>query len=180
MPTLTKSAIKLSEAEIQKKVVSYINAVYPGAIIIANPFSELQLAGSDQYRYKVLGNAKAKGWEKSQPDLIVLTSYCNFAIEIKTEENDPFRKMRGGGIWIKESKSKQREHVLAQAQYLSRLSQDKGFWLSTFGAGYDQCIEIVNRSLLKGFEPKYQIARTSLQGGKYTPENFYINYLAKK
>ena len=127
-----------------------------------------------------MGNAKAKGWEKSQPDLIVLTSLENFAIEIKTEENDPFRPHRGVGHWITHSKSKQVDHVLAQAKYLSDLRQKKGFNIAMFGAGYDQCIEIVNDALAIKKDPKYQVGRTQLNGGKYTPGKFYLNFLSKK
>jgi hypothetical protein len=176
----TKSAIKQSEADLQKEVVKYIRLVMPDAKIIANPFSELQLPGSEQYRWKVLGNAKAKGWEKSQPDLIVLTSLENFAIEIKTEENDPFRPYRGGGMWITHSKSEQVDHVLAQAKYLHDLRQKKGFNIAMFGAGFDQCKEIINHALAIPEDEKYQVGRIKLDGGKYTPEEFYLPFLAKK
>lgn len=176
MAARTKSIIKQSEGELQMQVVKYIRATIPGAKIIANPFSELQLPGSEQYRWKVLGNAKAKGWEKSQPDIICLNRFQNFAIEIKTEENDPFRPFRGGGMWITHSQSKQVDHVLAQAKYLDDL-RPCGI-VGYFGAGFDQCKEIVDYANTSFFF-NYEINYAAITFGKYTPEEFEFPYLEK-
>ena len=174
-----KNLPKQSEADLQKEVVKYIRLVMPDSIIIANPFSELQLPGSDQWRWKVLGNAKAKGWEKSQPDIICINRICNFAIEIKTEENDPFRPYRGGGRWITHSKSKEVEHVLGQAKYLHNLIKTGSFDVAMFGAGFDQCKFIVDLALLVGLDGKFKMSGAFLNGGKYTPEEFYLPFVAK-
>lgn len=179
MAARTKSVIKQSEAQLQMQVVKYIRSVMPDAKIIANPFSELQLPGSEQYRWKVLGNAKAKGWEKSQPDIICLNRFQNFAIEIKTEENDPFKPFRGGGMWITHSQSKGVDHVLAQAKYLDEL-RPCGI-VGYFGAGFDQCKAIVDyckgnhNYQLIGYNFEY----TTLTFGKYTPEEFEFPYIKK-
>ena len=181
MAVRTKSVTKQSEADLQMEVVKYIRLVMPDAKIIANPFSELQLPGSDQYRWKVLGNAKAKGWEKSQPDIICLNRFQNFAIEIKTIENDPFRSFRGGGMWITHSQSEKVDHVLAQAKYLDDISNVRGFGAAMFGAGFDQCKAIVDYCKaahgvgLAG----YDFMHTELTFGKYTPEEFEFPYLKK-
>lgn len=180
MAARTKSVIKQSEAELQMQVVKYIRATIPGVKkIIANPFSELQLPGSEQYRWKVLGNAKAKGWEKSQPDIICLNRFQNFAIEVKKEDEDPFRPFRGGGMWITHSQSKQVDHVLAQAKYMYDLRQC-GTW-SCFGAGFDQCKAAVDyfRDNLTYKLTGYNFKYASLTFGKYTPEEFEFPYLKK-
>lgn len=144
-----KQKCNRAEADLQKmalKIIKYKQAMQ-GAVVVANPFSELQLHyGSERAKNVALQKARAMGWQKGQPDLLILhpkNGYAGLALELKTQKADPFRKMRTGGLWLEESKAAQANHVWVQAAYLARL-QRAGFY-SCFAAGEPQILDILNQ-----------------------------------
>jgi len=120
----------MKEADIQKQVVKAVRKLYKGAKVIANPLSEVQM-NYDNPRAKnaALSKAKAMGWQANQPDLLIFIpkNRTNLAIELKTPETNPFRKIRGGGMWIHDSKGQDAVRVRDQMLYLFELDQNFDF-----------------------------------------------------
>ena len=118
------------------------------AVVITNPLSEMQFYyNNERALYAAIAKAKALGWERGQPDLIILhpkNRCAGLALELKTQKEDPFRKFKGSeGIWLEESKAAQANHVWVQAAYLARL-QRAGFY-ACFAAGEPQILDILNQ-----------------------------------
>lgn len=106
------------ESELQKIIVAYyrkfIRPIYGESRIIANPFSDQHLTG------KQVNNAKLKGFERAQPDLIFIQrneEYAGLALELKT--------MKAGVT--------NTEHIKRQDEFLDCLSA-AGFY-SIFAVG---------------------------------------------
>lgn len=130
---------KTEAEEVQIPLVQWIRRYYPGTIIIANPFSEIQIHGSENYRKTVLMKAQAMGWRKETPDIILLKNngqYCGLALELKRTGSDPLRIPRGKTKpWVQESTSKEAERVRGQAIALAELYAQG--YLATFATGLD-------------------------------------------
>lgn len=119
----------MTEADIQAAAVKAVKKIYKGAKITANPLSELQLHyQNDRARNAAIMKAKAMGWEKNHPDLLIFIpqNSTNLAIELKTPKANPFRKIRGGGMWIRDSQSQEAVRVREQMLYLFELDQNFG------------------------------------------------------
>ena len=137
-----------AERDIQRTAVAIIKAKkkMEGAKIIANPFSELQMHYTNQAaKFAALANAKAAGWEKSQPDLIVIhkaNGFSGLAIELKKQKENPFRAMNNGMMWLEGSKSEKVNHVWQQAYYLHQL-REQGFY-ACFASGVPEALKVIN------------------------------------
>lgn len=131
----------MKEADIQISTVREVLRAYKGARIFANPLSELQIHFTHEVaKMKALAKAKAMGWDKNHPDLLIFIPdhhgkpAVNIAVELKTKAENPFRQIRGKGVWINDSRarngtgpSKAAARVIAQAQYLYSLSGNFDF-----------------------------------------------------
>jgi hypothetical protein len=118
----------MKEAQIQQRICEAIRAKYPSCWIDQNPLSELQIPGPDAYRFKLIADLKARGWEPGRPDLIVIIpaqfGHRVFALEVKTPKQNPFRPYPGGGTWIEKTKDRKKMmHVLRQISHLEMLAK---------------------------------------------------------
>jgi hypothetical protein len=144
----------MKESAIQQAIVAKIRRVFPRAWIDQNPLSELQISGPDAYRFKLVADLKARGWEPGRPDLIVtVPAYGKgldvYAFEVKTTKEFPFRPYNGKPktFWVEETKNqKAKAHVIRQMHYLADL-YEKGFTWAGFVHSPEGVIGIINNSL---------------------------------
>ena len=115
----------MTEHEIQTKFVKLLKSEFPGCMIIANPFSEMQLhTKSDRAKYAALAKAKAAGWQRGVPDIILgiseAQSFHLHYIELKTDERNPFRRFNNSEYaWLEKTHDQEaRAHVLAQLDWM--------------------------------------------------------------
>jgi hypothetical protein len=166
----------MSESTLQTAVISHIKHKMNGLgiphKIITNPFSEMQIAGTNAQKYSTLARMKSQGWKKSQPDILVLNSVRDFAIELKTPKTDPFRIMRNGKAWFDGTESKDWAHVAAQAAYLAELK--------TIGkvAMFASSLEEVDWIIKIALDPDFSIDLGILQFN-YQYQHYCIDYFPK-
>lgn len=170
----------MKESAIQTYLIRYLRMKCRGIVIVANPFSELQFQGSREWKWKALGNAKAQGWEKSQADLTIYWNNRTYFVELKTERENPFRPFRGLkrlGSWFDNSKGEKREHVLAQAVWLST-ARRQGSSFAGFVSGMEQGYAIAEM-IATGVNAteKFMVDSHSFSAGKYIPEPQTVDFL---
>lgn len=145
----------MKESEIQRAAIKLIKAKYPDSVIIANPFSEIEM--SSKNKFAKIARLKSQGWQAGQPDLMIFAGGKSIAIELKTPKTDPFRPFRGGGMWIDKSKSlEQVEHVLKQFFFMWRLDM-YGNFDSFCLTSAESALKAVDAVLTCGVYPQFQM-----------------------
>lgn len=170
----------MKEAEIQMGFVDLLRKTCEGVVVISNPLSELEFQGSEKWKWKVLRNAKAKGWEASQSDLQIFYNGKFYAVELKTEKENPFRFFHGSsknGYWVEKGCGEKNEKVRKQAAWLDSMRRN-GAAFAGFVSGWDQMVEMVE--IIKyGFSQMYGVSIWRFNHGKYIPEVKEVMFLEK-
>lgn len=116
-----------NEANLQAAIVKYCRSQYPELRLDANPQSGgIGWGNLNQIqRGRQAQKMRAQGFEKSRPDLYLLFAqiidkklWGGIAMEVKKKEENPFRLMRNGKMWIEGSKSEKVDHFLDQFAFL--------------------------------------------------------------
>ena len=148
----------LTEKEaVQSPFVSWFRQVvqplFPNAILIVNPFADMNFAPSEYYTHprqkqfkgklmdaaqahniKIMSEAKAEGFEKSNPDVLIVFAngeYNGLAMELKKE---------GVTVYNKNGSLRSVEHLKAQQQRLKQLTVNG--WHASFVCGLNQAKKV--------------------------------------
>jgi hypothetical protein len=128
------------EADLQVIVVKYyfrfIQPNFTDTVLIVNPFSEARLSNAQ------ISQAKAQGWRKSQPDILIISlseSFNGLALELKRFKSNPYKK---DGTLKKQKLKNGKDHLQEQYNELVKLSNN-GF-KAHFSVGLKETLSIID------------------------------------
>lgn len=132
--------MKMTEQRLHKQVSDYIKHQYPKVIFNSDMAGSVKLT---------IGQAKKIADLRSSrgfPDIAIYeprANYCGLLIELKTLQNNPFKK---------DGQLKKDQHLQEQHDMIERLNE-KGY-KACFGVGFDNTKKIIDHYMKKNINEK--------------------------